>query len=191
MKVNQRKEKLTFSVWSNTQFVLKDIVKYYKPLFGLMIISTILGVILPYFEIYLPKLVVQIILSDLGSQDAISTMVMMVLLFLALMTIEQSATSARYLYTHNMSWHFMRKLFLKTLNCDYVLIESAEGHTKYQKARRSVEGGEDSCISLMITSVLSIFMCIYFYRDYYQAQPYYCRSGNSYYYLKLFCTRLC
>ena len=157
MKVNQRKEKLTFSVWSNTQFVLKDIVKYYKPLFGLMIISTILGVILPYFEIYLPKLVVQIILSDLGSQDAISTMVMMVLLFLVLMTIEQSATSARYLYTHNMSWHFMRKLFLKTLNCDYVLIESAKGHTKYQKARRSVEGGEDSCISLMITSVLSIF----------------------------------
>ena len=53
------------------------------------------------------------IVSELSSQEAILTMVMMVILFLVLMTIEQSATSARYLYTHNMSWHFMR-VFLES-----------------------------------------------------------------------------
>ena len=55
------------------------------------------------------------IVSELSSQEAILTMVMMVILFLVLMTIEQSATSARYLYTHNMSWHFMREFLVQML----------------------------------------------------------------------------
>ncbi len=166
MIVREGKEKLQFSVLSNVRFILKDIMKYYKPLFALMIISASLGVIIPYLEIYLPKVAVQLILSETGTKNAVVTMAMFSLLLVVLLTIQQSATSAKYLYTHNMSWHFMRKLFVKTLNCDYVLIESAEGHTKYQKARRSVEGGEDSCTTMMISTLLSIvsaFLCMIIY----------------------------
>jgi ATP-binding cassette subfamily B protein/ATP-binding cassette subfamily C protein len=53
---------------------------------------------------------------------------------------------------------YQEKLFLKSLECDYLHIESAIGQTRYQKAIRTLNRGDGSGTSKMITSMMAILV---------------------------------
>lgn len=151
------KPKLHFSIFENVLFILKDVLKYYKPLMALLVIEAVLGVVTPLLGIYLPKLAVELVTTKQDLHRAILLLIIFTIVFTIAVTLQSVAASAKYQYQQNMGWHYMRELFFKTLNCDYLLLESAIGHTQYQKARRSVEGGESAGTSVMISSMLSLF----------------------------------
>ncbi len=157
LKKKRDKPEVRFSVFENVIFILKDVFKYYKPLMALLIVEAVLGVVTSLLGIYLPKLAVELVTTKKNLNQALFSLVILAIILTIAVTLQSIAASAKYQYQQNMSWHYMRELFFKTLNCDYLVIESEKGHTRYQKARRSVDGGESSGTSVMISSMLSLF----------------------------------
>ena len=151
------KEKPRYSVWANVGFLLKDMVRHYKLLVILLAVEALCGIITPIFGIYLPKLAIELVTERADVHRVLYTLGAFFIVLTVNRALQNAMARAKYMHYNDMRFYYEQKLFFKTLDCDYMQIESAQGQTRYQKARRSLEAGDWSGTSRMITSMLSIF----------------------------------
>lgn len=155
--MKKKKDKPKYSVLQNVGFLLKDIARDYKLLLLFLVVEAFFGIITPVLGIYLPKLAVELVTESANTQRILLTLGVFVVVLTGTITLQSTAGRAKYMHYNDMRAYYMRKLFFKTLDCDYMQIESAAGQTRYQKARRTLDAGDWSGTSLMITSMLLIF----------------------------------
>ncbi|HNX15464.1 MAG TPA: ABC transporter ATP-binding protein [Oscillospiraceae bacterium] len=141
MPENEKKKKIkpAYSVLRNMGFLLKNLWAADKFTVLSLPIAMACAVALRYAWIYLPKFVIdQVTNGSSVGQIALATGIFVV----ACIVIE----SINGYFSGNAGNRFMKvtvnfqhRIFKKTLNCDYALLEGSEGQTKYQKAK-SCEG---------------------------------------------------
>jgi ATP-binding cassette, subfamily B, bacterial len=151
LKKTNKKPK--YSILQNTDYVLKLIWKNDRILLLLLVLEALTSVLLPFFGIYLPKLVIDELVAKATLQHMIVTIGGFSLLIAAVYFTSIYVSTARYWSSNFMRQDAAWKLFEKTLHCDYENIESASGQTSYQKSLNSLSIGDWSGLARIIPSI--------------------------------------
>jgi ABC-type multidrug transport system fused ATPase/permease subunit len=112
---------------------------------------------MPVFDIYLPKIAVDLVTQGAGVQRVFITLGLFILVMLATDILKNVAGVSKYAHSNNMRRYYMLKISMKSFTCDYKNIESADGRTRFQKAYSCFYRGDGSGSSVMISCMLSIF----------------------------------
>lgn len=145
-----------YSIIQNTIYILKLIIKKDKMLLLLLSLEALTGVLLPFFSIYLPKLVIDALIAKSTIQHIVMIIGGFSILIAVVYFLHHYITTVRYWHSNFLRMNSMWELFKKTLYCDYENIESATGQICYQKALNSLSGGDWSGISRMIPAILGL-----------------------------------
>lgn len=147
-----------YSILSNVLYLLKCIYADNKILLILLAIEALCTVVTPVFGIYLPKIAVDLVTEGADTQRIFMTLGIFAAFMMMANIVQNTAGKAKSIYSYNMWFILLRKITKKSYTCDYENIESAEGHTRYQKALNTIKGGaHQSAITIMIDSMLGIF----------------------------------
>jgi len=134
-KSTKNKIKPTYSVFQNIGFLIKNVWAADKFTVFSLPVAMICSVALRYAWLYLPKLVIdQVTNGSTVGQIALASGVFIVACIL-LESVNGYFSGNGGNRFQKISVNFHKRIFMKTLNCDYALLEGSEGQTKYQKAR--------------------------------------------------------
>jgi ATP-binding cassette, subfamily B, bacterial len=159
MILKKIKEKALHSVINNVLYLLKDIYKDYKLLLFFIILESIFSVVIPVFGIYLPKIAIDLVTENASTEKILFKLGIFTVLITLVLAVNSMAVRGKYFQYNDMRTYYQRIVFFKTLDCDYMQIESTTGQDRYQKAIRSSYSGDESGTSVMITSMIAIFTC--------------------------------
>ncbi|WP_310605465.1 ABC transporter ATP-binding protein [Anaerosporobacter sp.] len=149
-----------FSLGKNIGYVIRVIWKFDKILYLFLCIEILLGAVIPFMGVYLPKMVIDLIEKSKGSSEIIRTLGGFCLLMAVVYGIHAYVMAAKYWKYNTLNMRYLYDLFKKTLTCDYRTIESDSGQTRYQKALNSVSSGDSSGFSRMIPALVNLMIGI-------------------------------
>jgi len=156
----KQKECGSYSVLQNVIFLLQEIAKAKPFLFTLILFEVIGSVIAPVIGIYLPSLAVELvtdgtdlvgILFKLGGVGASLAIIQ---------GLTNMAATGKYHLYNGMRGHFQKKMFFKSLHCDYMHVESKAGMTMYQRAFGTLLCGDGSGTSRMLVSSIGLVVSV-------------------------------
>lgn len=164
--MKKEKKKLQYRIFQNIFFLLKGIKEEHPTLILLIAIQIILSVVAPVFGIYIPKIALDLVLNKATLQEIFTVLGTIGIIMALSMGLSGMADSGKYMLYNDMRRYYQQKLFLQSLNCDYKIMESEEGQTKYERAFTTLQWGDMSCTSVMLVSVIDIAVnllcfCIY------------------------------
>lgn len=145
---------------SNVRYVLRLVWEKDKLLYLFLCLEAGLGVLIPFFGVYYPKIVVEMITTKSEAINIISSIGSLILVTAFVYAIHSYVSSAKYWRYQYLNINCMAELFSKTLDCDYSVMESDVGQTRYQRALNSTSGGDFSGIPRMIPALSSFMVSI-------------------------------
>lgn len=156
---NQENEKKEFvpkhySIVSNILYFVKFFRKYEPIVLICCIIEIILGAALPLFSIYLPKLTVDLIVSNEELKKAIVFFVGFTFFMMAVYGIYSLVSEGKYHFYNEQRTNLIGLLFLKSLRINYGYTEAGEIQRLYWKALDALYMGDSCALSRMVTSVV-------------------------------------
>ena len=151
-----QKEKPVYNVLQNISFLLGQIRLGHPSLLVFLALELVFSVVSPAFGIYLPKIAVDLAQSQAGLEQVLVSLGGFGLLTALCMGISSSVARGQYMLYNDMRAYFQLRLLYQSLSCDYRVIESEAGQTKYQRAWNSVYFGDFSGTSVMLVACRDI-----------------------------------
>ena len=151
-----QKEKPVYNVLQNISFLLGQIRLGHPSLLVFLALELVFSVVSPVFGIYLPKIAVDLAQSQAGLEQVLVSLGGFGLLTALCMGISSSVARGQYMLYNDMRAYFQLRLLYQSLSCDYRVIESEAGQTKYQRAWNSVYFGDFSGTSVMLVACRDI-----------------------------------
>lgn len=148
------------SICQNIIYLLGMAYKHYKIVFLFIILEMLCNGLLPLFGLYLPKLAVELVLENQGLNYTLLTLGGFAAAYVLLQCINSVASQGKYPFQNNIRMLYTQALFLKALDCDYAVMETCEGQTRYEKAHYSVDRGDGSATSLMFNSTTGLISAL-------------------------------
>ena len=161
-----QKEKPVYNVLQNISFLLGQIRLGHPSLLVFLALELVFSVVSPVFGIYLPKIAVDLAQSQAGLEQILVSLGGFGLLTALCMGISSSVARGQYMLYNDMRAYFQLRLLYQSLSCDYRVIESEAGQTKYQRAWNSVYFGDFSGTSVMLVACRDIavnILCFFLY----------------------------
>ena len=161
-----QKEKPVYNVLQNISFLLGQIRLGHPSLLVFLALELVFSVVSPAFGIYLPKIAVDLAQSQAGLEQILVSLGGFGLLTALCMGISSSVARGQYMLYNDMRAYFQLRLLYQSLSCDYRVIESEAGQTKYQRAWNSVYFGDFSGTSVMLVACRDIavnILCFFLY----------------------------
>lgn len=132
-------EKRTYSTWNNIKYIISHSWKYDKSLFGIFVVFTISGGILPFIGILFPKY----ILDELtGSQDKNRLILLLISFFLSSAVVGYIVTFIKNSYLPKMvdiRFQFIHMLSIKCMTTDYKNTEDPSFLNSVETAFRALQ----------------------------------------------------
>ena len=154
-RYDERNPKISLSeTRKNVTFIFGDIWREDKMLILLLTLDTVGGVALPFFGIYLPKLVVGLLTNHacpfaVWLQLGGFTLGMAAAYFLC-----KFAGGQLYFHINDLRYPFYStKIFLRTLDCEYSALESPEGKKRKEKATNCIRFGDWSATTRLVNGI--------------------------------------
>ncbi|MCI8925624.1 MAG: hypothetical protein HFI45_16805 [Lachnospiraceae bacterium] len=155
--MKKRMEKEGYSVWDNLIYLLQGIWESDKNLMALMVLETVSMVITPYIALYLPKIGVDLVAGQSPAGKAALVMGTLTVIIMFSQAAQNMASRGKNVRQDRLRSHYRVLLFEKTLDCDYVHVESAKWQDKYDEAKEmSVDWGPWSATTLMAEGAVEI-----------------------------------
>ncbi|MDE6972145.1 MAG: ABC transporter ATP-binding protein/permease [Lachnospiraceae bacterium] len=155
--MKKRMEKEGYSVWDNLIYLLQGIWESDKNLMALMVLETVSMVITPYIALYLPKIGVDLVAGQSPAGKAALVMGTLTVIIMFSQAAQNMASRGKNVRQDRLRSHYRVLLFEKTLDCDYVHVESAKWQDKYDEAKEmSVDWGPWSATTLMAEGAVKI-----------------------------------
>ena len=151
-----QKEKPVYNVLQNKSFLLGQIRLGHPSLLVFLALELVFSVVSPVFGTYLPKIAVDLAQSQAGLEQILVSLGGFGLLTSLCMGISSSVARGQYMLYNDMRAYFQLRLLYQSLSCDYRVIESEAGQTKYQRAWNSVYFGDFSGTSVMLVACRDI-----------------------------------
>lgn len=108
----------------------------------LCLFEIILGSIIPYIEIYLPKLVVELVTETYTMQHAVRCMVLFGILCILIYAVKGGCEQGKYFLYNGKRNDMIANLFLKSLTVKFPYTEEGEGKSLYWKAVNCMNSGD-------------------------------------------------
>ena len=153
------------SIAQNVIHLLGMAFKHYKIVFLFIALEMICNGLLPLFGLYLPKLAVELVLENQGLNHAMYTLGIFAAAYVPIQCINSLAKNGKYPFQNSMRFIYTRALFEKALDCDYSIMETSEGQTWYEKAKSTVNNGDQSATSQIfyaVTHLISVLISFAF-----------------------------
>ncbi len=123
-----------------------------------LILEMTLSVVSPVLSLYIPKLALDVVTGNAPVAQILTRLGSLGLAMALATGLSGMAQRGKYMMYNGMRGVYHNKLFLKSLKCDYARIESAEGQTKYARAQRSINPGDQSGTSQLTVHTVDIFV---------------------------------
>lgn len=162
-KIRQRND----SIMQNAWFLAKESWRWDKRILLFLGFSSLTGIALPLFGIYLSKVAVDLLLQGAETMQVLQVLGGMVGCLLILQGIHGYLSKRAY-YHHNecRNTFFIQRLFLVSLQCKYSYAEDGEFYKLYRRAINSVRSGDNSGTSVFfdqIPKVVTGAACFFLY----------------------------
>ena len=145
-------------------------ISFYKkeiPIFLWMcLFEILLGSMIPYLEIYLPKLVVELVTKRYTMQQAIRSMVFFGLFFVTVKTVKGGCEQGKYFLYNGKRNDIAAMLFLKSLRIPFPDSEEGNANNLYWKALHCIDSGDYSAMyrfSYDTVNILINLICFFLY----------------------------
>lgn len=145
-------------------------ISFYKkeiPIFLWMCLSEILlGSMIPYLEIYLPKFVVELVTNRYSMQQAVRNMVFFGLFFVIVEAVKGGCEQGKYFLYNGKRNDVAAMLFLKSLRIPFSNSEEGDANNLYWKALHSIDSGDYSAMyrfSYDTVNILINLICFFLY----------------------------
>lgn len=161
-EIRQRNDNIVQNAW----YLAKESWGWDKRILLFLGITTLTGIALPLFGIYLPKVAVDLLLQRADAMQVLRVLGGMVGCLLILQGIHGDLSKRAYLH-HNgcRNTFFIQRLFLVSIQCKYSYTEDGEFYKLYRRAINSVRSGDSSGPSVffdqiprMVTGVACFFL---------------------------------
>lgn len=162
-EIRQRDDNIVQNAW----FLAKESWRWDKRILLFLAITTLTGIALPLFGIYLPKVAVDLLLERAETVRVLQVLGSMVGGVLILQGLHGYLSKRAYFH-HNecRNTYFVQRLFLVSLQCKYSYAEDGEFHKLYRRAINSVRSGDESGTSVffdLIPQVVTGVACFFLY----------------------------
>ena len=158
MNEKRSRNKPLHSVLNNVGYLLSEILREHRFLFVLIVTEALCGILAPILGIYLPKIALELVAQRAGMREILGRLGGFIAGLCVILGLRALSGHTKYFLINNLRFVYMRRLFYKTLDCDYKQIESSEGQTRYQRTLRTLTSGDASGTSRMITSTSVVFI---------------------------------
>ena len=145
-------------------------ISFYKkemPIFLWMcLFEILLGSIIPYLEIYLPKFVVELVTNRYTMEQAVRNMVLFGLFFVFVEAVKGGCEQGKYFLYNGKRNDVAAMLFLKSLRIPFSNTEEGDANNLYWKALHSVDSGDYSAMyrfSYDTVNILINLICFFMY----------------------------
>lgn len=149
MEVNEKK----YSIFQNTVYLAKESWIFERRIIIFTLITSIMGIAIPLYGIYLPKISVDLLVQKASISKIALTLGELVISFLVINGVNSFLTSARYFHYNDMRNCFLQKIFFSSLDCKYAMAESSEYRQLYQRAVYTVSSGDNSASSVFYAQI--------------------------------------
>ena len=160
MITRKSKEKPLHSAYNNIKFILLEVWRSDKVLGLYLVLETCCGVLAPFFGIYLPKLVIDMITGHASQQQMILSLGGFTILMATVGALNGFTSAGKYMRYNDIRQNYIIKLFMKSLSCDYNLVESSEGQTRYQKALSNTANGDGSGVNMLMQHFMGLVVTV-------------------------------
>ncbi len=140
---------MNYGTFKNILYLLKAAYRSYKIVFVFILLEMICGGLMPLFGLYLPRLAVRLAIERPGMEQVLMSLGGFTAVYVILLCVKSTASEGKYQFQNELRFVFLREAYYKALDCDYDIMESGDGHTAYEKARRGVFGGDNSATTRM------------------------------------------
>ena len=141
-----------YNIVQNIIHLLGMAYKHYKIVFLFIMLEMICNGLLPLFGLYLPKLAVELVLENQGLNHAMLTLGGFAAAYVLVQCINSVASNGKYPFQNNLRMVYTQSLLMKALDCDYNIMETSEGQTWYEKAKSTINNGDQSATSQMFNA---------------------------------------
>ncbi len=159
MNLNKKnKSKQQYSIINNIVFLAGDMARAFPPLLFFLALEMILAVAAPVLSLYVPKIAIDLVTNAAPVKQILISLGSIGLAMTFAMALSGMAGQGKYMMYNGMRRYYHYKLFMQWLDCDYVLIESPQGQTKYSRAVSTIRNGDWSGTSKLTVAALDIFI---------------------------------
>lgn len=135
------------------RFFAKHITRYDQYILWISVIAIVLGVFIPYIEVFLPKLVISLFMDrsayiHVGMQICGITILLIIFHFIYEFCMKQRTW--RMSYIQQGSAH---DLLSKNLTCDYSYSQDADTQAIYHRLRGMTDSHEHNCFILLLYAI--------------------------------------
>ncbi|MCL2273861.1 MAG: ABC transporter ATP-binding protein/permease [Defluviitaleaceae bacterium] len=145
-----------YSIPANMLHLMGMAWRYYKIVFFLILLQMVAGGLMPLFGLYLPVLAVDLLLAERGMREVLLILGGFAGAFALLQIIDAVAKQGKYPFQNMMRTVWQKLLFFKALDCDYRLMETAEGQTWYEKARKNFTYRDNGATQQMFNAMAGL-----------------------------------
>lgn len=148
--IRQRNDNIIQNAW----FLAKESWKWDKRILLFLAVTTLTGIALPLFGLYLPKVAVDLLIMRAEPARVLRVLGSMVGCLLILQGLHGYLSKRAY-YHHNecRNTFFVQRLFLVSLQCRYSYAEDGEFYKLYRRAINSVRSGDASGTSVFFDQI--------------------------------------
>ena len=150
------KRKENYKLTDNIIFSIKMLADKDKSVILFIIISSIVGMLLPFFSIYFPKYVIEKISSGSNHEEIVVGIGIFSVALGAMYFIDKFLTTKIYWHLIVIQAEHVWDIYMKSITCSYQKISNSNGQSLYQRAMDSVCRGDLGCIRIMIPAILNI-----------------------------------
>jgi len=154
--MQEKNKKPKYNVFQNTVYSLKESTQFSKMMIIAIVLSALLGVVVPLFTIYLPKIAIDTIVSNNSIYQMMISILGYTMVFVIISYAHRYMAVLTYWYTNSLRNKLTYNLFKKTLYCDYSNIESHEGQKTYEKSKNAIANGDWSGIGKIIPAICGL-----------------------------------
>lgn len=165
MKKEKNKKK-GYNIYQNAVYLAKESWFYDKRILIFSLISILTGIFLPMFEIYLPKVAVDLFVQKAELVKIAGTLAAVVGSLLVLRAVNGYVSTAKYFFFNDMRNVFLQKIFLTSIDCNYSEAENGNTLEKYQRAVNVVNQGDYGATSRfyqVVPQFMISFCCFFLY----------------------------
>lgn len=150
------KQRKTYNIIQNVGFYF-DFYKRNIPLFlWICLLEIILGSLAPYLEIYLPKLIVELVTGQYSEQKVILIISLFGLLCICVFGAKSACEQGKYFWHNTKRSDIMAELFLKSLKVPFSYTEAGPIKDLYWKAIHCLSTGDWGAMYKMTYGSLNV-----------------------------------
>lgn len=149
-----------YSVWNNIHFFYKNLYQYDSQLIWMMIVVIVLGMIMPLFPIYIPKIMVDLVTKQAPVTEYAGILGGIILIYVVFSMIH-GYMNRRLTMEYNLYRDYiLYSIFWKSIHIPYKHTEGGKLRDTYWEAVYSVSNGSWSCSSLFYSEVPELIIAV-------------------------------